>query len=499
MSLVFRDAFWQIFGRVVSALAGFLVVKLLTPYLWPLRYWDYSTVLKYFAIWSALADFWIYVVALNALWKIKDKTEQLKQYHKFLWFRFFMIFLVYTTAFVVAWLIPSYVNNPFVAHWLIIWMLFSAVFMAAWIVQIPLQLYWQMKHVSIALILARIVQIVLLFGVIFWLFPNVDFSHFSLIALLAFLAVLFTVLASGLTQFLYVLFVWNKFLKFKLDFDWEFIKENLKSNWKYWLSYFLSSFHTLIVLIFLSIMFPTSEWYNYVGIWAVALALIEILLIVPSAFGNSIIHKISSYENLQKLDSLGYYLTFILWFGFVVLLNFILFKTQIINFIAGEKYLTKPGMIGSDFILPFLAVVLFLSFIKQVFNYVLVSFDRQNKLLKVNLIWVIIWVLVWLWFIPKYNLIWWIITQVILEICFVVGALLIAWKWNILPKLNFKEIWKLILINTVLILGLYWIFVKFGIYQIMQSKILFILIALLVNTIYLAFSYKFIKKLMWKI
>jgi O-antigen/teichoic acid export membrane protein len=133
-------------------------------------------------------------------------------------------------------------------------------------------------------------------------------------------------------------------------------------------------------------MFPTSEGYNYVGIWAVALALIEILLIVPSAFGNSIIHKISSYKKLQKLDSLGYYLTFILWFGFVVLLNFILFKTQIINFIAGEKYLTKPGMIGSDFILPFLSVVLFLSFIKQVFNYVLVSFNEQNKLLKVNLI-----------------------------------------------------------------------------------------------------------------
>jgi O-antigen/teichoic acid export membrane protein len=67
MSLVFRDAFWQIFGRVVSALAGFIVIKLITPYLGPLRYGDYSTILKYFAIWSALADFGIYVIALNIL------------------------------------------------------------------------------------------------------------------------------------------------------------------------------------------------------------------------------------------------------------------------------------------------------------------------------------------------------------------------------------------------------------------------------------------------
>jgi O-antigen/teichoic acid export membrane protein len=57
MSLVFRDAFWQISGRIISALAGFLVVKIITPYLGPLRYGDYSTIMKYFAIWSALADF----------------------------------------------------------------------------------------------------------------------------------------------------------------------------------------------------------------------------------------------------------------------------------------------------------------------------------------------------------------------------------------------------------------------------------------------------------
>jgi hypothetical protein len=86
-------------------------------------------------------------------------------------------------------------------------MLFSAVFMAAGIVQIPLQLFWQMKHVSIALILARIVQLGLLVFFIFVLFPNVDFNHLSLISLIAFLAILFSVLASGLTQFLYVLFV----------------------------------------------------------------------------------------------------------------------------------------------------------------------------------------------------------------------------------------------------------------------------------------------------
>jgi len=331
---------------------------------------------------------------------------------------------------------------------------------------------------------------------IFFLFPNVDFQSFSTLWLIAFLLVLWTVLLSWLTQFFYVLFVWNKFLKFKLSFDWNFIKENLKGNWKYWISYFLSSFHTLIVLIFLSFMFPTSLWYNYVWIWAVALALIEILLIVPSAFWNSIIHKISSYKKEEKLKSLGYYLTFIIWFWFAVLLNFILFKTQIIYFIAGEKYLTSTNMIGSDFLLPFLAVVLFLSFIKQVFNYVLVSFDKQNKLLIVNLVWVIIWIITGIILIPKYQLIWGLITQLILEICFVIGVFVIAKNYNIFPKLNFKQMILLFFVNIFLILSLQILFTKF---EILKNDLSIFVYVFLVNIVYLAFSYNFVKKLMQKI
>jgi O-antigen/teichoic acid export membrane protein len=48
-------------------LAGFLVIKIITPYLGPLRYGDYSTILKFFAIWSAFADFGLYVIALKKL------------------------------------------------------------------------------------------------------------------------------------------------------------------------------------------------------------------------------------------------------------------------------------------------------------------------------------------------------------------------------------------------------------------------------------------------
>jgi len=54
--LVIKDAVRQLIGRIISAAFGFVIIKIMTPYLGPLRYGDYSTILKYFAIWSALAD-----------------------------------------------------------------------------------------------------------------------------------------------------------------------------------------------------------------------------------------------------------------------------------------------------------------------------------------------------------------------------------------------------------------------------------------------------------
>lgn len=73
--LVIKDAFRQLIGRIISAAFGFLIIKIMTPYLGPLRYGDYSTILKYFAIWTALADLGLYVLAVKQMGKIKEEEE----------------------------------------------------------------------------------------------------------------------------------------------------------------------------------------------------------------------------------------------------------------------------------------------------------------------------------------------------------------------------------------------------------------------------------------
>ena len=492
MNLVIRDAFWQIFGRVISALAWFLVIKMITPYLWPLRYGDYSTVLKYFAIWSALADFGIYVVALNRLWKVKeewkDKEIESDLYSKYVWARMFMVVVVYISAFLLAFLIPAYTSNPYILYWLVFGMLFSATFMSAGILQIPLQLYWKMKDVTIALVLARIVQVVLLVLWIYVFFSDVSFLHATSNSILAFLFILFSVLISWLTQLIYVWRRWRTFIKLKWNFDWQFTKDLLKSNLQYWFSYYLSSFHTLIVLIMLSFFFPTTHWYVFVGIWALALALIEILLIVPSALGNSMIHKIASRSVDEKRKSFWNFMLFVFWIWIAMLLNFILFSKDLIYIIWGTKYLTDIHL-WSDFVLPFLAVVLLLSFLKQVFNYLFVSLQKQNYLLNINLFGVVIWTAVWLYLIPKYDIIWWVGTQLLLEVLFLWWACFVAFRKNIFPYLDLKQF--------SLYLVFFWVFLYGSLYLWIWWSLdfgLFVLQCLILNAIFVWVSWKWIRK-----
>lgn len=166
----------------------------MTPYLGPIRFGDYSTVLKYFAIRSALADFGVYVIALRELGKSKAILEQpestdeekvvaqknLENYYgKFVTSRFFMILVIYILALVIAYMLPAYTSNPYLVWGLPIGMLFSASFMAAGILQLPLQLFRKMEQVSIALVLARISQLAVLVTTIYVLYPGQDFDTFG--------------------------------------------------------------------------------------------------------------------------------------------------------------------------------------------------------------------------------------------------------------------------------------------------------------------------------
>jgi O-antigen/teichoic acid export membrane protein len=95
----------------------------------------------------------------------------------------------------------------------------------------------------------------------------------------------------------------------------------------------------------------------------------------------------------------------------------------------------------SNQVLPFLGIVLLRSFIKQVYNYLFVSVDKQNVLLPINLIWVLIGIPLWVRMIPKYGLFGWAVTQLTIEFIFMLGAIRIGKRKKVQPVFSLK-IWR---------------------------------------------------------
>ena len=475
--LVIKDALWQLFWRIVSALFWFVITKIISSYLGPLRYGDYWTIFRFFAWWTALVDFWIYVIAVKQLWAITNKTywewteipsldpnsELSQTYWKFLGMRTFLIIVIYTLAIVVAYLIPAYTSNPFIVWWLPLAMCYSASNMFAWIQQLPLQIFWKMKRLTWSLIIARISQLVVLLPTVYIFFRGLDFqswTDFSPVMIFAFCLVIFSVVASSIWQNVEMHLRTRDLLPFSIKFDFSFIKNLLKTNRKYWFSYFFSSFHTLLVLMFLGWFFPTAAWFKYAGIWALALSLIEILLIIPSSLGNSLLHKIPHYTDQNKKRSLWNLMILVTWIGLLIAMNFWIFAEDIIVFVSSKSFLGTWESIASwwsDQVLPFLGVVLVLSFIKQVYNYLFVALEQQNLLFWVNLTGVLIGAWIWIYLIPHYGLLWGVITQVLIEVMFAIWAM---WIWKnkwMTPILDWKVIFQLLLV--MLIFGMGWYFI----------------------------------------
>lgn len=461
--LVIKDAARQLISRIISAVFGFATTKIMASYLGPLRYGDYNSILKYFAFRTALADLGLYVLAVKRLGELKEKykddpenTELKAEYGKFVATRIVTMVVIYAIAIGIAYMIPSYRANPYYIRWLPLGLLFSASFMFAGIQQLPLQIFRKMEKLSIALITARLSQLAILVPVVYLFFKHINFVGTPTgISVVAFCLIMFSVVWSWIWQNIEVALKSRKYLQLKIIRDRKFIRDTIKKNWNYGVSYYFSSFHTLLPLLFLTWFYPTVSGKDYSWLRWLSMWLIEILLIIPSALGNSLLHKISAYQDRHKRQSLGSLMNLMIRIGWIFAVNFRIFAKMIILVCSDKSFLWSYDSImhrWSDQLMPLLGVVLLLSFIKQVYNYIFVATGKQNVLLGVNGVGVFIWILLWLYLIPNrsFTLGRWIfgaiITQLVMEFIFMSLAIRTGFRKSVTPILSKNILWKTALV-----------------------------------------------------
>lgn len=509
--LILKDAFWQIVGRVISAIAGFFILMLITPYLGPLRYGDYGTILAYFGFISSLSDLWLYVLGLRQLGDVvhpkigePDSGQISFLYSQVVWSRWLLIVIVYLVALALAYIIPSYSDNIYLVWGLPLGMIYSAGAMAAGIIQLPLQVYRKMEQVTFSLIGARISQVIVLAIALFWIYPTSAFPSGNLsIPVGAFLLVMLSVVISSGAQFLYTYLQAKSYIKLRrvpfVQFTWQTIKQ----HWQYGVGFFLSSAPMLAVILLLSWIYPTGAGFHYAGVRNLAMSLIMILLVIPPSIGNSLLHKVTNFPLPAKQRLFGSFLTIIWWIWWLIIANAIMFAPQVMHLIGGATYVSSPAVwsqisqrftsqtqLGSDVLFVVLAFVLLLSFVKQVFTYLFVATWQQNKLFWINGIGVIVWFITGRYMISKWALVGWLLTQGLFEVLFVVGGLVLAKKTGTMPVVCRKELLSILCFFALVIRGGVYFF---GIGAPADMKHLLIG-GILGNALILGWWYKFLAK-----
>jgi O-antigen/teichoic acid export membrane protein len=161
--------------------------------------------------------------------------------------------------------------------------------------------------------------------------------------------------------------------------------------------------------------------------------------------------------------------------------------------VSGKAYIGSFASLAqwwSNQVLPFLGIVLVGSFVKQVYNYLFVAVDKQNVLLPINLIGILVGIPLWIWMIPTYWLLGWIITQLSIELLFMFGAIRVGKRKKIQPIFSLRIWW--ILVSILLFMS----GIGYAIMHIWTIHILrFFVIAFLLNSLVIYVSLPYIKKI----
>ena len=169
------------------------------------------------------------------------------------------------------------------------------------------------------------------------------------------------------------------------------------------------------------------------GIYGVAMRVLEMLVIIPVYFMNSVL-PILMRQIKEKSDKvltlIQYSFDFLVAASFPILVGIGVFATDIIRLISKDAFASQSGeSFGSDIALKILMFALVFSFINSLFGFIIVAIEKQMKLLWINSICVLFNVVTNIIFIPVYGFIGASFTSVFSELFIFVATFYAAKKY----------------------------------------------------------------------
>lgn len=408
---ILSNTIWQIIGRVSMAVLAIFTLKIATNYLSLKGYGEYAVTYEYLAFFSIIADMGLFTIAITEM--SKDENKIPKIIGNILSLRTIFVVATMIAAVVSVYMIPKYDGTriPLAVSIATLSIFFT---ITNGTITSVLQAKLKMHVSSIAQVVGKIAMIGYMLYATMIVFPTTTVFTDEAGATMAItsqpsdLAFYHLIIAGVVGNLIMLLVTYRsvrKITPLSFQFDKTLNKEILKKSLPYGVALILSTIYFRIDSILLSLMKNQEE----VGIYAVAMRILEAVNIIPLYFMNSVLPSLTKsvadndHEKTQKITKLSF--EFLIALAFPLAVGAYVLAYPLIGTVASPEFLSRlsEGFYGSDIALQILMAALSIQFIATVFTFVLLAHDKQKKILYINLTAVIFNIIGNLAVIPAYG------------------------------------------------------------------------------------------------
>ncbi len=388
---ILENTFVQVFGRLVTAACSIVILKIISGYLGAAGYGDYTTVYQFIAFFGIAADFGIYTITVKEMSRDESKIPMILG--NVLGLRTVLIVLSMSVAVAAAFLIPTY-RGTLIAYGVLISTLATFFTLLNGTISSVLQVHLKMQYSTIGQIIGKIVSVLYIAAVAYVLFADST--------VLGFYHLLGAGVLANFIQFAITTYYVRRYTKITYQFDWAFWKHIFFTSLPYGVALVLSTIYFRLDVILLTLILPHTTQAadgtakcakamcgdTEVGLLGVAMRMLEVLIVVPIYFMNSVLPVMTRFieEQSEKIKTLMQYsFDFLVATAMPLLVGGFVLAAPIIRLISGPEFISGHKFVyGSDYAVKILMFAMLLSFINALFGFTLVVLNKQVKLMYIN-------------------------------------------------------------------------------------------------------------------
>lgn len=388
---ILENTFVQVLGKLVTAALSIVVLKIISGYLGTAGYGDYTTVYQFLAFFGIIADFGIYTITVKEMSRHEDRIPIILG--NVMGLRTFLAIVAMALAVLTVFLMPGY-SNTLIPLGVLIATLATILTLLNGTISSILQVHLKMQYATYGLVIGKIASVLYMAWAAYYAFTGdltAGFYHF-----------LWAGVIGNLVMFLITAYYVRRFCVITYRFDFSYWKKVFLTSLPFGVALILNTLYFRLDVILMTFLLPHSQTVTNgateclktlcsdteIGLYGVAMRMLEMLVIIPVYFMNSVLPVMTRYieEQSRKIrDLMQYSFDFLFATGLPILVGAFILAKPIIHFISDPEFISgQLFQYGSDVAVRILMFAMLFSFINSLFGFTLVVLNRQMKLMFIN-------------------------------------------------------------------------------------------------------------------